>query len=197
MPAERARADHAEAVAALAAIPRSSASANPGLDYFYDKAPRDVQQAGFRAHIRAARLTGLPLVHPCPRRRRRHRGDPARGDARPAAPFAFLLHCFSPRGAPGRGALAIGGYRQLLRHPDLPKSPEIAGDRRAMCRPTGCWSRPTRPTSRRCRSAASATSRAMSRIPREVLAERPRPDSGGDRRRLTTANFRRLFRKAA
>ena len=33
-----------------------------GLDYFYDKAPRDAQQASFRQHIRAARLTGLPLA---------------------------------------------------------------------------------------------------------------------------------------
>ena len=33
-----------------------------GLDYFYDRSPRDVQQAGFRAHIRAARLAGLPLA---------------------------------------------------------------------------------------------------------------------------------------
>ena len=41
---------------------RSSASARSGLDYFYDKAPRDVQQASFRAHIRAARLAGLPLA---------------------------------------------------------------------------------------------------------------------------------------
>ena len=33
-----------------------------GLDYFYDQAPRDVQQASFRAHIRAARLAGVPLA---------------------------------------------------------------------------------------------------------------------------------------
>ncbi len=33
-----------------------------GLDYFYDKAPRDAQAEGFRRHIEAARRTGLPLV---------------------------------------------------------------------------------------------------------------------------------------
>ena len=52
------------------------------------------------------------------------------------------------------------------------------------------------PTSRRCRYAASATSRPMSRIPPRCW-----PTSVGlnPRRRpsLTTANFRRLFRKAA
>ncbi len=33
-----------------------------GLDYFYDTSPRDAQEQGFRAHIAAARETGLPLV---------------------------------------------------------------------------------------------------------------------------------------
>ena len=33
-----------------------------GLDYHYDKAPRDAQATGFRRHIAAARETGLPLV---------------------------------------------------------------------------------------------------------------------------------------
>jgi len=33
-----------------------------GLDYFYDNAPRDMQQVNFRAHIAAARETGLPVI---------------------------------------------------------------------------------------------------------------------------------------
>ncbi|MFD0917982.1 TatD family hydrolase [Pseudahrensia aquimaris] len=33
-----------------------------GLDYHYDKSPRDAQAQGFRTHIAAARETGLPLV---------------------------------------------------------------------------------------------------------------------------------------
>lgn len=33
-----------------------------GLDYHYDKSPRDAQATGFRRHIAAARETGLPLV---------------------------------------------------------------------------------------------------------------------------------------
>jgi TatD DNase family protein len=33
-----------------------------GLDYFYDKAPRERQAASFRVHIDAARETGLPLI---------------------------------------------------------------------------------------------------------------------------------------
>jgi TatD DNase family protein len=33
-----------------------------GLDYFYEHSPREAQQRSFRAHIAAARETGLPLV---------------------------------------------------------------------------------------------------------------------------------------
>ncbi len=33
-----------------------------GLDYFYDKSPRERQQDNFRAHIRASQQTGLPLI---------------------------------------------------------------------------------------------------------------------------------------
>ena len=33
-----------------------------GLDYYYDHAPRDVQARVFRAHIEAARASGLPLI---------------------------------------------------------------------------------------------------------------------------------------
>ncbi len=33
-----------------------------GLDYHYDKSPRDQQAASFRLQIAAARQTGLPLV---------------------------------------------------------------------------------------------------------------------------------------
>ena len=33
-----------------------------GLDYFYENGSREAQERGFRAHIAAARATGLPLV---------------------------------------------------------------------------------------------------------------------------------------
>ena len=46
----------------LSAHPKVVAIGEAGLDYFYDKAPRDAQGQGFRAHIAAARETGLPLV---------------------------------------------------------------------------------------------------------------------------------------
>ncbi len=42
--------------------PKVVALGEAGLDYFYDKSPRDAQEQGFRNHIAAARATGLPLV---------------------------------------------------------------------------------------------------------------------------------------
>lgn len=42
--------------------PKVVAIGEAGLDYHYDKAPRDAQATGFRRHIDAARRTGLPLV---------------------------------------------------------------------------------------------------------------------------------------
>ncbi|SCY82260.1 TatD family hydrolase [Microvirga guangxiensis] len=46
----------------LSAHPRCIGIGEAGLDYHYDKSPRDVQRKVFRTHIEAARETGLPLV---------------------------------------------------------------------------------------------------------------------------------------
>jgi TatD DNase family protein len=42
--------------------PKVVALGEAGLDYHYDNSPRSAQERGFRAHIAAARQTGLPLV---------------------------------------------------------------------------------------------------------------------------------------
>lgn len=42
--------------------PRCVAIGEAGLDYHYDKSPREAQAQGFRTHIAAARMTQLPLV---------------------------------------------------------------------------------------------------------------------------------------
>jgi TatD DNase family protein len=42
--------------------PKVVAIGEAGLDYHYDYSPRDLQEKSFRAHIAAARETGLPLV---------------------------------------------------------------------------------------------------------------------------------------
>lgn len=47
---------------ARAAHPRVVAIGETGLDYYYDHSDRDRQRDSFRAHIAAARETGLPLI---------------------------------------------------------------------------------------------------------------------------------------
>ena len=47
---------------ALTAHPKVVALGEAGLDYFYDDGSPAAQARGFRAHIAAARATGLPLV---------------------------------------------------------------------------------------------------------------------------------------
>ncbi len=44
--------------------PKVVAIGEAGLDYFYDKSPRDAQEQGFRAHIAAARETGSAAGDP-------------------------------------------------------------------------------------------------------------------------------------
>jgi TatD DNase family protein len=52
----------AERLIELSDHARCIAIGEAGLDYHYDKSPRDVQQQVFRTHIAAARETRLPLV---------------------------------------------------------------------------------------------------------------------------------------
>ena len=53
----------AEHLIRLAEHPKVVGFGETGLDFHYDNSPRDVQERSFRAHIRAARETGLPLVY--------------------------------------------------------------------------------------------------------------------------------------
>lgn len=80
-----------------------------GLDYFYEHSPRDAQQKSFRAHIRAARATGLPLiVHT-----RDADDDTLRvmdEEYRDGGPFPGLIHCFSAGREVAEKAVAMGLY---------------------------------------------------------------------------------------
>ena len=99
----------AEEIAALATRPKVVGIGESGLDYFYDKAPREVQREGFRRHIRAAQLSGLPLVV--------HARDAdadiqaiLEEEHRAGGPFPFVLHCFSSGRALAEAAVRMGGY---------------------------------------------------------------------------------------
>jgi TatD DNase family protein len=113
-----------EVIAALAAHPKVIGIGESGLDYFYDKAPKDVQRANFRAHIRAAALSGLPLaIHA-----RDADDDVARILAEERAggqKFEFLLHCFSSTRALAAAAIEMGGYISFSGILTFPKSQEL------------------------------------------------------------------------
>lgn len=52
----------ADTIVALSRHPRCIAIGEAGLDYHYDRSPRDVQRKVFRTHIAAARQSGMPLI---------------------------------------------------------------------------------------------------------------------------------------
>ncbi len=93
---------------AAADHPKCVAIGEGGLDYHYDKSPRDQQAASFRLQIEAARQTGLPLVIHA-----RAADDDmiaileeemARGR------FKAVLHCFSSGAELARRGVALGLY---------------------------------------------------------------------------------------
>jgi TatD DNase family protein len=79
-----------------------------GLDYHYDKSPRNAQAQGFRTHIAAARETGLPLVIHA----READDDTATMLEYEMQKGAFkpLLHCFTASLDLARRGLAIGAH---------------------------------------------------------------------------------------
>jgi TatD DNase family protein len=79
-----------------------------GLDYFYDNSPREAQAQGFRAHIAAARETGLPLVI----HSREADDDMARilEDEMGKGAFPAVLHCFTGGRALAMKAIELGLY---------------------------------------------------------------------------------------
>src|SRR5947208_3735344 len=98
----------ADDLIARAQHPKVVAIGEAGLDYHYDNSPRDAQEQGFRAHIAAARATGLPLVI----HSREADDDMARilEEETGQGPFPAVLHCFTGGPDIARRALALGHY---------------------------------------------------------------------------------------
>lgn len=97
-----------EELVRLSRHPKIVAIGEAGLDYFYDRAPPEMQRRVFVRHIEAARETGLPLVI--------HARD---ADADIEAilteqtkigAFPFVLHCFSSGRRLAEAGLELGGY---------------------------------------------------------------------------------------
>src|SRR5215475_6218270 len=96
----------AEDLIARAQHPKVVAIGEAGLDYHYDNSPRAAQEQGFRAHIAAARATGLPLVIHA----READDDTARILEEESGKGAFpaVLHCYTGGPDLARRAIALG-----------------------------------------------------------------------------------------
>ena len=183
-----------EDVATLTAHPRVIGIGEFGLDYFYDRAPRDVQQQNFRVHIRAARMTGLPLaIHA-----RDADTDIAailQDERDTGGDFDFLLHCFSSSRALAERAVAMGGFVSFSGILTFPKSSELREIARALpadrllVETDAPYLAPVPFRGKRNEPAyVTHTAKVLAEvrgITTDALAE------------LTTRNFRRLFRRAA
>lgn len=90
----------------LSQHPKVVAIGEAGLDYHYDKSPRDAQAKGFRTHIEAARETGLPLVIHA----RSADDDMIRilSEETRAGAFPAILHCFSSGRALAECGIELG-----------------------------------------------------------------------------------------
>jgi TatD DNase family protein len=184
----------AEEIAALTEHPKVIGIGESGLDYFYDKAPRDVQQENFRAHIRAAALTGLPLAI--------HARDADEDIARilreeraGGQKFQFLLHCFSSGRGLAEAAVEMGGYFSFSGIITFPKAQELRDiaakipKERVLVETDSPYLAPVPFRGKRNEPAYTVhTAKVLGEVfgltPEEIAA-------------LTTSNFLKFYRKAA
>lgn len=98
----------AETLIRLADHPRVVGIGETGLDFHYDLSPRDVQAKVFRAHIAAARETGLPLVV------HTREADEAMGaileEEHARGGFKLLMHCYTSGPELARRMAALGAW---------------------------------------------------------------------------------------
>lgn len=173
--------------------PKVIAIGECGLDYYYDKSDRKAQRERFAAHIEAARATGLPLVI--------HTRD-AEEDTTDILTSAVreggvtgVLHCFTGSAELARTGLDLGFYVSLSgivtfkNAADLQDTAKwIPGDQ-LLVETDSPFLAPVPNRGKTCEPAFVADTAAF------VAALRgDDPDALGEQ---TTANFFRLFEKAA
>lgn len=177
---------------ARASHPKVIAIGETGLDYYYDHSDRARQQASFRAHIAAARQTGLPLiVHT-----RDAEDDTAAilADEMEKGRFTGVIHCFTASQDFADKALALGlsislsGIVTFKNAKDLQATAVTIPADRLLIETDAPFLAPVPHRGRTCEPAYVAdTARFLANLRGvgvEVLGEG------------TTANFFRLFTKA-
>jgi TatD DNase family protein len=176
-----------------AAHPRVIGIGETGLDYYYDKSDRQVQQALFRTHVAVSRKTGLPLII----HTREAEDDTVAilEDELGKGAFPALIHCFTASPAFGRKVLDLGltislsGIVTFKNARDLQEfAPEIPTDR-LLVETDSPFLAPVPHRGRPCEPAYVAdTARFVADLRGESLEQLAEN---------TTRNFRGLFSKAA
>jgi TatD DNase family protein len=182
-----------EELVTIARHPRMVGIGESGLDYHYSRESMGLQQESLRLHIEAARRTGLPLIVHA----RDADADIARilTEEHRAGPFACVMHCFSSGRALAETVLGLGFFLSMSGIAAFPKSGELreifaaAPLDRILVETDSPYLAPPPHRGRRCEPAYVAlTARAGAAVfgvPYEEFCA------------ATTANFDRLFTKAA
>ena len=182
----------AAALLEAAAHPKVIGIGETGLDYYYDKSDRQVQQALFRTHIGVARETGLPLiVHT-----RDAEEDTAAiiADEMAKGAFPALIHCFTASAGFARKMLDLGlmislsGIVTFKNAKDLQEVAKELPEGRLLVETDAPFLAPVPHRGRTCEPAFVADTAAFVAQLRGVEAEKLH--------NVTTRNFHNLFQKA-
>ena len=173
--------------------PRVIAIGECGLDYYYDKSDRGAQRERFQAHIEAARETGLPLVV----HTRDAEDDTAAILTREVGKGGVIgvLHCFTGTARLAQIALDLGFYISMSgivtfkNAADLQATARTIPEDRLLVETDAPFLAPVPHRGKACEPAFVADTAAFVADLRGVEFD--------DLARTTTANFFRLFGKAA
>jgi TatD DNase family protein len=182
-----------ETLVARAAHPKVVAIGETGLDYYYDRSDRGRQQASFRAHIAAARTTGLPLiVHTRDAEEDTHA---ILAEEMGKGAYRGVIHCFTASADFARKALDLGFYISMSgivtfkNARDLQETARSIPDDRLLIETDAPFLAPVPNRGRTCEPAFVADTAAfLAALRGQTVAELAA---------TTTANFFRLFGKAA
>ncbi|HKD90765.1 MAG TPA: TatD family hydrolase [Terriglobales bacterium] len=198
--ARLARPQHYERMSQLARDPRVIAWGEIGLDYFYDHSPRQVQREVFINQMELAAQAGLPIIIHC----RPSEADPKDAwedclsliDRRFASSnLGGVLHCFTGQPEHAQAALGFGFLISFAGNVTFPKAQNIRDAAaqvpldRMLVETDSPYLAPVPHRGKRNEPAFVAeTARYVAQL---------RGLSPEDLGRATSANFYRLFRRAA
>jgi TatD DNase family protein len=177
----------------IAKHPKMVGIGETGLDYHYTAESADIQQQSLRTHIAAARETGLPLIIHA----RAADDDIARilTEEHKAGEYSCVMHCFSSSAELSKAALDLGFYLSMSGIVTFKKSQELrdifalAPIDRILVETDSPYLAPTPYRGKRNEPAYTAHTTQTGADIYDISYE--------DFAAHTTANFDRLFSKAA